>query len=79
MCGLEFLVKFATEFVEKDKLLKRCQKQVKLLDILFNEKQNECKDMYCFECHDKLRPFNIKLDEQLHEQIKKTIPWEEEL
>eukprot|EP00957_Ditylum_brightwellii_P210082 15364549-Ditylum_brightwellii.AAC.1 len=79
----ERLAQLEAELVKKDKLLgemkEQNQKQEELLNALFEEKQNQCKDMFCFDCLDNLNPVEIRMNARLCKQAEKETLWEKEL
>eukprot|EP00957_Ditylum_brightwellii_P165521 12601363-Ditylum_brightwellii.AAC.1 len=52
---------------------------MELLNALHEEKRNQCKDMFCFNCLDSLNPTEVQISERLKEQAQKETPWEKEL
>eukprot|EP00957_Ditylum_brightwellii_P127865 9750821-Ditylum_brightwellii.AAC.1 len=54
------------------------QKQEILLNALCEEKQNQCQDMFCFDCLDNLNPVEIQVNARLPKQAEKETPWEKE-
>eukprot|EP00957_Ditylum_brightwellii_P081626 6209502-Ditylum_brightwellii.AAC.1 len=47
------------------------QKQAELLNTFQEDKRNECKDIFCFDCLDNLNPVKIRANEILQEQAQK--------
>eukprot|EP00957_Ditylum_brightwellii_P174433 13280978-Ditylum_brightwellii.AAC.1 len=52
---------------------------MKLLNALSEDKRNQCKDMFCFDCLDNLNPVRIRVNKRLPEQAQKETPCEKEL
>eukprot|EP00957_Ditylum_brightwellii_P007017 530713-Ditylum_brightwellii.AAC.1 len=60
---LERLARLKAELAEKGKMLRETndqnQKQMELLNALREDKRNQCKDMFCFNCLDNLNPTEV--------------------
>eukprot|EP00957_Ditylum_brightwellii_P157731 12005717-Ditylum_brightwellii.AAC.1 len=73
------LTQLEAELVKKDKLLgemkEKNQKQEEILNTLCEEEQNQCKDMFCFDCLDNLNPVDIQVNARLRKQVEKETPW----
>eukprot|EP00957_Ditylum_brightwellii_P021459 1618644-Ditylum_brightwellii.AAC.1 len=80
---LEQLAQLEAELVKKDKMLgemkEQDQKQEELLNALCEEKQNQCQDMFCFDCLDNLNPVEIQVNARLCKRAEKETPLEKEL
>ena len=80
---LEWLAQLEADLVKKDELLRETkeqnQKQAELINALREDKKNQCKDMFCFDCLDNLKPSEIRVSERLRERARKETPKEMEL
>eukprot|EP00957_Ditylum_brightwellii_P048001 3645079-Ditylum_brightwellii.AAC.1 len=60
---LERLAQLEAELAEKDKMLRETndqnQRQMELLNALHEDKRNQCKDMFCFNCLNNFNPTEV--------------------